>query len=304
MSFMMTLFLLLVMNLNASNGDDRDVSTRIVTYNVCCRHGLENTQLSLDNRMPKVVNQIEMLSPDVLCIQEVRKTEAAKLCAHLFSLGYESIMKAANSSALSETLITAYKKNTYTLDEENCWWYNNEDPTKPIGNKWYKWGCILTHVRLLKKDKTQRSQSDGKLNIYNTHLGLAEDEKTFSIALALKLIKDRNAKDPIVWCGDFNFFDDKQGAEHRSMITSAGFQDALTSIKDQSGNQLSGTFVGYSDDAFKPKNIKDLSQLDGVFLKDVKGQPAVAYKQKLKNDLSNRDDSPSDHLPVQVELYW
>jgi endonuclease/exonuclease/phosphatase family metal-dependent hydrolase len=253
--------------------------------------------------MPRILKQIDEINPDVLCLQEARKVEAEAFKNELETRGYAIVLSPINDTPLAATLITAYKKDTFIADETKCWWYNDEQsPDIQGGNAWYKWGRILTAVSLHKLKNGVKDETSEPLVVSNTHLGVARDEKTFSIHLALKLL-ERFQQQKIVWCGDFNFFADDGGVEHKKLITDAGYQDCLQHPKDEDGNQLSGTFVGYSVDKFAPQTKSTLSLLDGIFTKNIEAQAATCMVAvELTEDLSNRDLLPSDHFPIYTKV--
>lgn len=287
-------------------GSTVDPQCTVLNYNICTLNTLYGTRLDPKHRLPKIVQQIKEIDADIVCLQESRKQEAQYLCKALIDLGYAVELAPVNGTPEAATLITAYKESSFFCADSKRWWYQSENPNQCGGNDWYKWGRILTAVRL------QRLTSEGMpdykkspLCICNTHLGVKRDEKTFSIKLALELLEAHQGDKPTLWCGDFNFFEDDGGADHRALITQAGYTDLLEQLTDTEGNALSGTFVGYSPDSFKPKNLDSLSKLDGIFVRGVHGKAARCLTAiRLAQDLHNRDELPSDHLPVSAQITY
>lgn len=274
---------------------------KVMSYNICTLFKTYDTNLDIKHRIPRILDQINKESPDVIVLQEARKVEADVLKEHLSQTGYCPILSSVNETPLAATLITAFKHEQFVCKETICWWYNNENPNIFGGNDWYKWGRILTATMICRANDPQQKP----IVICNTHLGLHRDEKTFSIQLGLQLLENKFKDNPLLWCGDFNFFEDDGGSAHRALITDAGYQDTLEKLTDTKGNDLNGTFVGYSvDGPLTPKTKATLSRLDGIFTRNInhsaKAQCIVAID--LADDLSNRDELPSDHLPILLSI--
>lgn len=273
----------------------------VLTYNICSSEPLYGTPLDPKNRFPEIMNKIKEWNPDILCLQEPRIWDVPSLKEELSKLGYDIVeVKPEHTYCIEKfSLITAYKRDTYNCLDNRVWWFKEGNPEEKGGNKWSEHGRISTLTKLCRKD----GNSQKPLYIVNTHLGLKEEEKTFSINLALRLFDKYVGQEPIFWCGDFNFFDQWQGHNQRKMITDAGFTDLLTSLTTFSGQKLVGTFVGYSIDSYYSKSVDTMTRLDGMFVRNLGARPGtIPPYPHLAPDLNNRDELLSDHLPIVTEI--
>jgi exonuclease III len=139
---------------------------KVMSYNICTLFKTYDTHLDINHRIPRILDQINKESPDVIVLQEARKVEADVLKEHLSQTGYCPILSSVNETPLAATLITAFKHKQFVCKETICWWYNNENPNIFGGNDWYKWGRILTATMIYRANDPQQKP----IVICNTHL--------------------------------------------------------------------------------------------------------------------------------------
>jgi endonuclease/exonuclease/phosphatase family metal-dependent hydrolase len=267
----------------------------VMSYNVCTTITTYGTHLDIENRFPQIFKVIDTNKADILNIQEIRTKEAVTFERELSTRGYQVISFPVNDTALAATLITAFNTKVFSFVSKDCVWFKDSDVRTSGGNNWYPWGRILTFTTL------KHIETGEEYTVLNTHFGLKKDEKTFSIQCALKefeAIKDKK----IIWCGDFNFFLDDGGDDHRKLITDYGFYDTVQKkLTDQNGNKMSGSFVGYSEeyDKFAPKSLDNLSYLDGIFSLNCQTSLSKCYVDiELDCELTHRNEGASDHFAL------
>ncbi|MEX0848767.1 MAG: endonuclease/exonuclease/phosphatase family protein [Candidatus Dependentiae bacterium] len=292
------LALLLCANVAQAAADElsKDVFTssalKVLSYNICTEARTFGTELDIEHRLSAILKIIKESNPNIICLQEVRSKVAETVAALLSANGYRTHYSSNNGGEMSLGLMTAYKPDLFLCESHKTQWFS-ETPNECSGNEWYPWGRIYTIAKLracLKGGMPDTSKDS--LWIINTHLGLKEEEKEYS---AKQLLAAMAVLNRAVLVGDMNFFDDKQGLEQRKMYTDAGLLDLLA--------KKVGTFSGYSYDGFIPKTKATLSKLDGAFTKGIKQVEAtVLLYDELEDDLSNRDEMPSDHLPILLRL--
>lgn len=266
---------------------------KILSYNICTEARTFGTELDLTHRLPEILKMIQANDPDIICLQEVRSKVAETVTALLCANGYRTQYASNNGGSMSLGLMTAYKPATLFCENHETKWFS-EAPRICSGNAWYEFGRIFTTATLRECDKTGMPTAADPLFVINTHLGLSEDEKEYSAKQLLAAIAPECFK-RVVLVGDMNFFDDKNGKAQRNEYIAEGMQDALADVP--------GTFVGYSYDNFIPKAKADMPKLDGVFVRgDEVLETTVLLHDQLKDDLSNRDTQPSDHLPILLRL--
>ncbi len=275
--------------------DEQSVDTRsrvkLLSYNICTEGRTFDTPLDLQHRLPAIIKIIKTQNPDIVCLQEVRSKVAESVATSLRGCGYEPLYTPNNDGPMSLGLMTAYRPERFSSERHIPQWFS-ETPNESSGNEWYRFGRVYTLVELHKKQLSSGRTVHEPLWVINTHLGLVEEEKEYS---AQKLLAAMACLKRVVLVGDMNFFDDKRGQIQRGMYTGAGMQDLLANAQP--------TFVGYSYDSFIPKTKADMSKLDGAFVKGVEGASAtVLLYDELADDLSNRDEQPSDHLPLTIEF--
>lgn len=267
-------------------------SLTVFSYNICTEARTFDTPLDLKHRLPTIERLIDSHRPDIVCLQEVRSKCAASVVSLLDKLGYTTHYAANNDTPMSLGLITAHKPTLRTVEEPSTKWFS-ETPDVSSENPWYKFGRIYTLTKFCTSLSSGSADSTEKpLFILNTHLGLAEEEKEYSAHQLVNAVSD---KDQLLLVGDFNFFSDKRAHIQQEIYLDAGLTDALAST-------TSGSFVGYSYDTFIPKTKAELAKLDGVFSKGIDAQATILLYDQLKEDLSNRDEQPSDHLPIFIEV--
>lgn len=150
-----------------------------------------------------------------------------------------------------------------------------------------------------------------------THFAMEEDLKSRA-AEKIAVLLGRQAH-PTILYGDYNFFEDKDGARQRATIL-AGARDIAHPLHGPGSRMeggrpsriLSGTFVGFPHDKFK-KSPDSMSRLDHVFVpaRDpgsgaIDAGPAtspILDEYSLDNSSHEAYTYPSDHLAICVP-WW
>jgi endonuclease/exonuclease/phosphatase family metal-dependent hydrolase len=144
----------------------------------------------------------------------------------------------------------------------------------------------------------------------STHFAIGEEEKeAAAIFLKNELDKITEMGVPFLCAGDFNFFDDRDGAKHRKIMLEGSI---CMRIKDRETypeytqlsdlvfplSNVSGTFIGFKHDQFN-QPFEKMSRLDHIFAnKLVKiSKQAYAYGDM---ELVKKREYPSDHLMIVV----
>ena len=163
-----------------------------MSFNIRVQTTSDTGVKSWDNRKQNVANYILNSGMDVVCLQEVRKTQYEYL-APILSGKYELLYYERESGSNPEGLMICYAKDFELVKNEMYWLSETPDVmSKGWGASYYR---ICANVLL--KD------SDGVyLNIANTHL----DHKVEAAQVnGLELIMDRMSFEyPTFVCGDFN----------------------------------------------------------------------------------------------------
>jgi endonuclease/exonuclease/phosphatase family metal-dependent hydrolase len=251
-----------------------------MTYNI--RYDNPNDgENAWSNRREYFCAQLSFYEPDILGIQEALPNQVddiqSKLSTYLhIGVGRDGIGKGESSNIF-------YKKNRFTVLQENTFWLSDTPDTISKG-----WDAALNRVctYALFKDK----QTHKIFWVFNTHLDYKGDlARTNSIALILSKISLLNTKKyPVIFMGDFN----SEPTEDRIISLKNTMIDA-GSIAEQKAFGPTGTF-----NAFK-HNEAVTKQIDYVFL-----SKNNTFKVKKYAVLSDSKDLkyPSDHLPIYVVL--
>ncbi len=173
------------------------VEANIMTFNI--RQSGNNNELDGDNgwlnRKDAVMQYINNSGADVICLQEVRKSQSEDITAALSST-YKGEYKGRENIANPEGLMTLYNAEKYELVSKELFWLSD---TPDVASK--GWGANYYRICLV---LTLKEKAGGNLlNVFNVHLDHQVEEARVN---GLKLVMERmNGKQGhSIVAGDFN----------------------------------------------------------------------------------------------------
>lgn len=294
---------------------------KLLTYNVDQAEREEKYEATKwVNRISKVVKLVKNISPDIACLQEMRVLKnspsinefLAKFKKYRHFVAYKNPQDMAFGQATLYNpkkffpLIIFPKYLSHTPHEVSDTYTLNPDRA---------FGIMVLCVKFMPVYKDKIVKNASPLWVFNTHFPLDEEVKTKCSEALVKLVKEVAGDEPFVICGDFNFFPDRDGDKQRTIITKH-FKDLGKDAKTSQGAlAIEGTFVGYEHDLFKAivnsesKFSEMNSRLDHVFSSQnlEKDENAILYTETTlepePKELSERNNLPSDHLPLMVSIF-
>jgi mRNA deadenylase 3'-5' endonuclease subunit Ccr4 len=163
----------------------------VLTYNILCQKYIPKTrrkELTLEDRMATIVNEIKSLDPDIFCIQEANFTNYKKFFLPNFKEYNFGYSENYGSNFIN---LTGYKKDKYGLIEQNGLIMNDIDINGNRGVFYIK----------LKSKKTNTP-----ISVYNVHFPwrpIYEVEKCYVLnAVIENVLKDECRN--IIIAGDYN----------------------------------------------------------------------------------------------------
>jgi endonuclease/exonuclease/phosphatase family metal-dependent hydrolase len=268
------LLLALISNLYAQ---EKAPGIRIMTYNIWFDNPQNTTNPWLE-REPGVLQTLDRIKPDVLCLQEAlsHQVEALK------KAGYKSFGSGRDDGKMGgEFSAILYRPERFdVLDAGQFWLSEYPDSIGTIG-----WDAMLP--RICTWMKLQDLESSTSFYVFNTHFShVGKVARKESIRLIMTKIADISGDLPVVLTGDFNF--KKGDPPYRileNMQTGKSMLDSRYTVDHPSGPEYS--FIG-SDFTGREGDI-----IDHIFVsKDI----LVKTYSILENCENGR--CPSDHLPV------
>jgi len=266
-----------------------------------------------NNRVDRVEKLIREVNADIVCLQEMRKLPDAKKTVNQFLSSFENYyydVGFRNSSLLSFGQAILYKpEKFYAKQTVKKWLSDTPDvvsdsfSTSSGGSCGFGYIVYGTQFQFVSNGKIVENLKP--FWVFNTHFALDEEVKKQSCYKLLEIAANVAQDEEYVICGDFNFFPDRDGELHRSIITSK-LKDLGKNARTLTNRHVEGTFVGYDHDEFKADLTNMVSRLDHVFSsQNVTGTNPTLYTKTMleiePEELTMRD-YPSDHLPVVVDI--
>lgn len=174
-----------------------DLNVDIMTFNI--RQSGANNDLDGDNgwlnRRDYVMEYLNNSGADIMCLQEVRKSQGADITEKLTS-PYKCRYFGRESIANPEGLMTIYNSEKYQLMTEQLFWLSTTPDVASLG-----WGA--RYYRICAVLTLQDKATGNLLNVFNLHLDHEVEEARVN---GLKLIMERMAsmKGHNIVAGDFN----------------------------------------------------------------------------------------------------
>lgn len=159
----------------------------------------QETYLHVKYRAPRIVNEIEKVNPDILCLQECDFDLFSEYyLPNLEALGYTCHYKASSSNRIVINVV-CYKKRSFSVLEEFKIDLNDELAKRDEAFNKFKDATVLSLTH---------HASGKKIIVVNTHLYWNPDFEFVKYGQMCKIIKDIEKKYstsvPLILTGDFN----------------------------------------------------------------------------------------------------
>ena len=264
---------------------------RIVSYNVLCSQYDANIRDPLNlwpARLPRVIEAIDDLKPDILGVQELSATQRDDL-ADFMSRDYTFVSM--------PTRYQQYDGIYYRTDRF-------EKVDAKVLNLAVKGGtsssATLTIIEL-KDVKTGRSFS-----VCNTHLAFSNLKKrSFQVRCIMRYIKTMAERLPVVFMGDLNTFPNRpdlnlpfyDGDAVQGIIEQAGLKDA----KDVALLGHVGPYSTFTSDPEGGGKPFQGTGKPGVFLDHIYVSDGIQVLIHAVNPVTSNGNFPSDHMPILID---
>ena len=155
--------------------------------------------LHVKYRSPRIINEIEKVNPDVLCLQECDFDLFSEYyLPNLEALGYVCHYKASSSNRIVINVV-CYKQKLFSVEEEFKIDLNDELTKRDEAFNKFKDATVINMTH---------NPSGKRLVIVNTHLYWNPEFEFVKYGQIAKIIKDiekkYSASVPVILCGDFN----------------------------------------------------------------------------------------------------
>lgn len=269
----------------------KDESIRLVTYNVL--FNLYDHDLDEENRwpqrLPRIVELIEEMKPDVIGVQELYTGQFNDLMPHIENT-FAFFSRACEDGELNGIF---YRKDRFDVIDSQVWYMTNT-PDVPSSE-------TLTMLQL-KDLKTGRS-----IAVFNTHLAFSKIEKRdFQARFIAEHIESFAQGMPIILTGDLNTFPHRLDLEKLPFYDGDYIHRILTGgvLKDAKDVSILGhvgpisTFSNSSDDGVPFKG----TGTPGVFLDHIFVSDGIQVLIHAVQAGTVNGHFPSDHLPVLIDF--
>jgi endonuclease/exonuclease/phosphatase family metal-dependent hydrolase len=271
--------------------DRKENRIRIVTYNMLFDlydHNLEKVY-RWPQRLPRIIELIEEMHPDILCVQELYANQLLDLMPYMEN-DFAWYAKPCKDGELNGIF---YRKDRFEVIDSRVL-YMTDTPEIPSSE-------TLTQLQL-KDLKTGLS-----IAVFNTHLAFSRIEKRdFQARFIAKYLNPIAKKMPVILTGDLNTF------PHRLEIGNMPFYDGdyihriLTqaTLKDAREVAVLGhfgpisTFTNQEGEGIPFKGIGT----PGVFLDHVYVSQDVQVLVHAVQPATAQGFFPSDHMPVLIDF--
>jgi len=161
------------LNINSYNFTPIVNKFSILTYNILCQKFMmrrDRKDLSLENRMEKIKNEISLLDPDIICLQETVFHSIKLHLENFLSLNYEIFYKENYGSNFYN--LTAFKKDKFELKEDKK---INLEEIKVEGNR----GIYCLELKIKNKNNSTNPNSFNNQNSKsNKYFSLINQKKS------------------------------------------------------------------------------------------------------------------------------
>ena len=297
---------------------------------------------SIQNRLPEIIDFLttKYSGMDIYCLQEMSRSTCAKIKKEMEENGYKCIEGQYSSDEEAYMLLTILNTNVKYLSHKITY-YNKNMKTPTFTSEQYK--CYKS---LEKTDKKKFEEMKAKLlvenlgrdfetsclsvdikyndlqfTIHNTHLGTQKEQKMKACHLLVNDI-DKNSRQSIIICGDFNTFVEDYDEQ---MNIFKGYNDLTESIettfhfypydfacggkeKDEMKLLKENELIEYINKKNMQRKSPFGGHLDHIFsIEPVKFKTTCPEYNTIKNNtdkLLQGPIIPSDHLPLICEIIF
>lgn len=303
----------------------------------------EAAHITWDQRKDRICALILDEKPDIIGVQELRddngRSTIKDLWMRLGDYGYDIIHYYHNPSPVSYMSVIIYNKDKLALHKQDRCWLS--DTPKILSDIKENGQCnaVAMATFYAKVSVLWRNQNKISLNyacpihVVNVHNSKEHFLKMRTNRILVDEVKKytQGSKGIVVITGDFNTlveFDEKSLRE-LAILKEDGYVELLKSpLQTKDGVRVSGTFVGYSTDKYRKIPGMLGGQLDHIFLKKLSDDVAYESQSYVNmqryndndnfnattegellaglDDIEDRDEFPSDHIPgiVDLKLYF
>ena len=245
---------------------------RVMTFNARLKGEEENPENNWCNRFSRFVQQIKILNPDILGLQEVRKSQFEDLEREMGDYGYEYLPR---DGKRGEGTPVYYKKEKFTLINKGSYFLNEHPETCGIG---WDARCLRVASYVTLKD----NETGKKFTFFNTHLdhiGVLAQKN----GIKLMVDKMRDTGGSMILTGDFNVYEGSETYE----VASSFLNDAKYQTSDRDDGF---TFHGYGTSTSK-------SPIDYIFVSS-----DIVVKEYRIYDKKTDGGYASDHYAVYADV--
>lgn len=269
----------------------KDERIRLVSYNML--FDLHDDEIAEVNRwpqrLPRIVELLNEMQPDIINIQELQKNQVQDLMAAIdgtsafYSTGYDK----------GELNGILYRKERFKVVSNNVWSMTNT-PNVPSAQ-------TLTMIQL------QDVKTGKCFAVFNTHLSFSKvDKREFQARFIADRIEPFIEQMPCLFTGDLNTFPNRMDQEtlpfydgeyiHR-ILTKKGLHDA----KEVSAIGHLGPISTFSNDPNDTLPFQGTGS-PGVFLDHIYVTDTVTVLVHAVQPGTVEGHYPSDHLPILIDF--
>jgi len=269
--------LLLVMG-----GRIQAIDLTVMTYNVRI-YTVADGELVWQNRKEAVVKLLQTCAADVIGVQEALLGQVNDIAAYL--PGYDWVGVGSDNGLNAGAYAPIFYNSQRFQLKDHGWFWLSETPEFPS----LSWGA--TAPRLCTFAKLEDYDTRRNFWVFNTHLDMDGDEaKEEALRLIHSKIKDLNDdKLPVILTGDFN-----QTPDEAPMKWLLRRMDDARERSETEPSGPEGTFNGFELNRVPEKRF------DYIL---VNNKVSTVNKYSVVAD-SFGENSPSDHFPVLVEIWF
>lgn len=222
-------------------------------------------------RGPHLIKYVLQKNADVMCFQEVIKTQYSDLEAGLD--GYTVVWYARQTGSNPEGLAVAFKTDKFALISQERYWLSEtpEEMSKGWGEKYYR---IVVTLQL--EDKTKGI----RFNVSTVHMALSTEAQIGEANLMISKIAE--SPYPSLLAGDFNMKPLKDESGNYVYPAYGIFTETLNDLRIKFPNADDFTFSAYADE---PSSTIDffMATKDSVSASSYK----VLYDKWMVDDVGN-----------------
>ena len=261
------------------------VNFTFMSFNARYENTVDTEDRAWDNRKDAFLANVLSYSADVICFQEVMRTQNEDLKSGL-SEKYEIVYYARTPKQKEEGLAIAFDKEKFDLVRQKVFWFS------ATPNDWGaddKWGATQDRigVNVLLKHK----KSGLKINVFNVHLdNKSEQSRTKSVKMILDKVQAEEY--PAFVMGDFNF---RVGSSAYKNIA----KELIDCQKKAKITDSGCTYQGFGDSENNPTN----TAIDFCFITEKYLTPKT-FKICRDKWGENNDKYLSDHYAIRMDIRY